>query len=584
MCGIVGFVDKKLRLTPEEKQQVLEKMLARIKHRGPDGQGTELFPWGGIAHARLSILDLSDAAAQPMWNAQKTLALSFNGEIYNHNEFKRELEQKYTFHTHADTESLLHAYEEWGSDSLTRMRGMFAFNVYDARSRELFFAVDRFGIKPLYYIDTPEWFAWSSEAKAFKELPGFIFEVNESRVSEYLMFRSVAGEETLLKHVHKLLPGQTLTLALDTGNISKSIYWHHHATTGANVGDLLKDSVREHMLSDVPVGVQLSGGLDSSLVSALVRRIIPESQELHSFSIGLRDGEWNEFPYSRRVSEALHTVHHELYFDEQSFCRQLPLATYHYDEPINHSHSVPMMMLSAEAKKHATVLLSGEGADELFGGYRRYATFVGRTPMSEEVVHSNAFSSEKDVRALFQGDVDLTDRRATVRNAQAYGIDPLSVYDTQTYLTTLLLRQDKMGMRSGLENRVPFLDHRLVEAAYAIPFAEKMTAEGGKLQLKEFARTLLPEDIVSRPKVGFGQPIDSWLRNCDGLGAYLRALNNEKKMDFLDKRAISRLVGGHQNGKDNSRILWTLLNFWLWHKIFIQNEEPESLWGFVATS
>lgn len=594
MCGIAGFVDKRGKYSPEERRILLEKMLAAIRHRGPDGSGIFLEKWGGMVHARLSILDLSEAAGQPMWNEHKTLVLSFNGEIYNHNDFKKQL-GAYTFRTHSDTESLLYGYEEWGRACLLRLKGMFSFSIFDKTREEIFLAVDRFGMKPLYYLDTPEWFAWGSEIKALLVLSNSHVELNTEVLGEHLAFRSIAGSQTLLRNVFKMLPAECLTYSLSSASFKKETYWqmneqkfsfdeHEYEKV---VRAKIEKSVQEHMLADVPIGIQLSGGLDSSLVSSLVKRNIPKGQELHSFSIGLADSEWNEFTYSRKVADYLQTSHHEIVFSEVDFCAALPIATYHYDEPINHPHSVPMMLLAKEAAKYVKILTSGEGADEIFGGYRRYTKLFASLNIADEpIIMSNAFVSEEDARVVSPNvNMDLSYRRGIL--SKAAGREShyrLASYDLATYLTPLLLRQDKMGMSFGLENRVPFLDHELVIAGLHLPLEEKIFGGEGKILLKKIATEFLPNDIVYRKKVGFAQPLAEWFRNPKGLGAYLSLLRKPASpRAFLDYEGINHIINEHLlSTKNHAELLWVLITLELWMRIFIDGIAPNSIWPALS--
>jgi asparagine synthase (glutamine-hydrolysing) len=593
MCGITGFVDKKESLNENDKKELLKKMLDSIKHRGKDGHGITISGSVAIAHARLSILDLSEAGSQPMQNKQGNITLSFNGELYNHLSVRKEIEKKYVFNSHSDTETLLHAYEEFEEKCLNKFKGMFAFSVFDSTADTIFLAVDRFGIKPLYYIDTPEWFAWSSEIKSLLLLPGVKTELNTDALGEHLLFRSIAGMPTLFKDIHKLLPGEFLRYSLDSSLVKKEKYWHlndqHFAFTEidhkTDIARLLEASVVEHMLSDVPVGVQLSGGVDSSLIAALVRKNIPDDQELHSFSIGLADEEWNEFPYSRIVAEQLGTKHHEIVFTEEEFCRTLPVATYHFDEPINHSHSIPMLLLAQYAEKYVKVLMSGEGADEVFGGYRRYIDLAKQDPLDADVVMmSSAFAAEAVVRPVIKGEllIDLSYRKALL--AELEGCSScyrIGAYDLATYVTPLLARQDKMGMKSTLENRVPFLDHELVVAGFHLSDAEKILNGEAKYLIKKIASDFLPNEIIYRPKVGFGQLIGAWLKNSDGLGKYLQFFLQPKyRRNFLDYEKIGVLITEHQSGKqDHAAILWILINLEIWMRVFFEGESPEFVWS-----
>ena len=596
MCGITGFVDKKGKLSQEEKNKLLEKMLASIRHRGNDGAGVYVHGSVAIAHARLSIIDLSKTADQPMQNDNDDIVLSFNGELYDHQNIRKELEKKHKFHTsHSDTETLLRAYEEWGEDCVGKFRGMFAFSVYDLIREHIFLAVDRFGIKPLYYVDTQDWFAWSSEIKSLLLLPGVTRDMNNEVLGEHMIFRSIAGPQTLFKNIYKILPGESLRYIIKDNSVVKKTYWRLNeykflfasSDRQAEITRLLKRSVAEHMLADVPVGVQLSGGVDSSLISALVKQVIPKDQELHSFSIGLSEPEWNEFPHSRLVAKMLGTVHHEIIFTEEDFCRSLPIATYHLDEPINHSHSVPMMLLAEYAAKHVKVLMSGEGADEVFGGYRRYVDLLNSNPTLESIMLSSAFSQEKSVQPFMSGifNADLSFRGRLLNDMKSD--DPyyqVAIYDLATYVTPLLLRQDKMGMRSTLENRVPFLDHDLVLSGLHLNDYEKIERGEAKALLKKIASEFLPNEIIYRPKVGFGQPISAWLRNENGLGRYLRLLSAPKiERSFFNYVAINSVINAHLSGvEDNSGALWTLLNLELWMQIFFDGKSPESIWDSLC--
>lgn len=594
MCGIVGFFDKKKRLDESEKHLLLLAMLEKIAHRGNDAQGTFIEGDVAFAHARLSIIDLSSLGNQPMKSDKSRLHLSYNGEIYNHRDIRKELEGKYPFRSQSDTETLLYGYEEWGAQILSKIKGMFAFSFYNATTEEIFLAIDRFGIKPLYYIDSPDWFAWSSEIKALQALPGVSLSLDKSQLPEYLLFRSLAGQQTLFLGVKKLLPSEFISFQLKTKEPVIKRYWeltaHQTSIEGSHEAAILgalEKSVSEHMLADVPVGIQLSGGVDSSLIGSLVRKNISPNEELHSFSIGLAEPEWNEFPYSRLMAERLNTTHHELVFTEEDFCKALPTATYYYDEPINHSHSVPMMLLAEEANKYVKVLMSGEGSDEIFGGYRRYLSLVdNKTLNNKELILSNAFSSPQEVIALTKcASLNFPYREKLMEISRAE--DPLfqlGYYDIHTYLTPLLLRQDKMGMRSTLENRVPFLDHELVQLAFALPLEEKIKEGESKFLLKKVALTYLPQEISHRKKVGFSQPISVWLRNEKLFGKYLSmVIDANKRRGLFDHATLISLRDEHLSGNvDRSGILWTLITLELWTQIFIDGKEPSTLWQTLS--
>lgn len=592
MCGIAGFVDKKGQLPVERRREVLDGMLDAIAHRGPDGLHAAVVGNVGVAHARLAVLDLSEAADQPMWNETHTKVLSFNGELYNHLDVRADLPET-TYASHGDTATLLHAYEALGEACVPAFKGMFAFSLLDTEQEQLFFAVDRFGIKPLYYLDTEDWFAWSSEPKTFRHLPGFTLALNDTALREHLQFRSIAGDTTLFKDVRKLLPGMQMVYSLATNTHESKRYWGATdalavavVPTEGDIRNLLSTSVREHLLSDVPVGIQLSGGVDSSVVAALVREALPLPHVLHSYSIGLAEDGWNEFAHARAVAEQLGTVHHELVFTEREFCKRLPQATLHYDEPINHSHSVPMFLLAREAKKEVKVLMSGEGADEIFGGYRRYATLLAEAPSDMNILHSNQFVNAEQLARVIQHlpPADLHARSQILAEAkEASSFARTGWYDLRTYLPPLLLRQDKMGMASGLENRVPFLDHEVVRAGLALPDIDKLARGEGKPLLKRIAASYVPSEVVYRPKVGFGQPIAAWLRHADGLGAYLRFFTEPTTVrSYLDYDGIATLIEEHHAGADHPAVLWTLITLEVWMQVFVDGRTPEQVWNAIS--
>ncbi|KAA0205815.1 asparagine synthase (glutamine-hydrolyzing) [Candidatus Uhrbacteria bacterium] len=582
MCGIAGFVDKRGRLNPEEKRRTMEAMLSRVRHRGNDGTGMFVRDKLALGHVRLSILDVSSRADQPFISEDGERALSYNGELYNFRELDEALGKKKR--TSSDTETFLHALERWGSNVFRHLRGMYAFAFADRES--VLLGVDRHAIKPLYYIDTPDWFAWSSEAKALFVVPGIRPEFDEAALDEYLLFRQVSGSRTLWKNVKRFLPAEWMRIDAASGAITKrGSHWIDDPQPGAYEGDdalreQLIDAVRSHLIADVPVGLQLSGGIDSSLVAVLAAELVPQ-ERFHTFSIGLADDAWNEFPYSRRVAERIGSSHHELVFTPEDFRRELAIATYHLDEPVNHSHSVPMMLLAREAAKSVKVLLSGEGADEVLGGYKRYLDPRAHGTSPKEVIMISAFATPQSVsRVLGRAAApDLAFRLSSLGSAALPMIERVLKSERQTYLFSMLVRQDKMGMASTLENRVPFLDVPLVDFASRMPTAEKIGSGHTKIAPKRLARDFFDEAFVYRPKVGFGQPIADWLRRPKILGDMLcLALDHEAFVaPHLDQKAIKKLYDEHCSGQDHSSILWPVLTLELWGRIFQQGTDPATL-------
>lgn len=581
MCGIIGFVDKKKRLTEKECAALSNKMLQEIEYRGRDNSSTYTDESTTLGHNRLAILDRSVRSDQPFLNKDQSIVMCYNGEIFNHINLHASTKDGMC-QPPSDTKTFMSLYEEWREDSFKLIRGMFAVSFYNKNTQEITLAIDQFGIKPLYYIDTPDWFAWSSELKVFKSLPNICFTTNEEKLFEHAIFRTTMGSETMLDGVSKLSPGEFLKYNLADHSFKKTTYSHLQEES-LPLKQLLEKSVSEHMLSDVPIGLQLSGGLDSSLISAIAVQNTNQ-KNIHSFSIGLAEKEWNEFEYSRKVASQLQTTHHEILFTQEEFCKNFPVATYHLDEPIAYPNTVPLMILAKEAGKHVKVLLSGEGADELFGGYTRYTKLIEGSGSPEDILFSNAFCMPDEVLKLFVIDSknSLKNRLDLVESGRDRSLaEKISLYDLKTFLPSLLLRQDKMGMASHVENRFPFLDQRIVAYALHLENKEKFTAAETKIALKKVAENYLPNEIIYRKKCGFGLPIASWLKNDSGFGKYLNLLRHLKtKRSYLNYDAIEEYITEHLSGtKDRSEVLWILISLEIWTRIFIDRENPYTLWN-----
>ena len=377
MCGTVGFVDKRRAYNDAEKKALIGKMISSIAHRGRDGVGHFIDGPVVIGNVRLSILDTSARGMQPFFDASHQVAVSYNGEIYNYRDVNRLLESRYNFTSSCDTETLVYSYLDDGDGFLHRLFGMFAFSLLDRPRQKLVLATDRFGIKPLYYIDTDDWFAWSSEAKSLFELPDFKAELLAEALSEHLLFRHVAGARTLFKDVKRVLPRQMISYDLKTGALTEKRYWEMAERRMDSRSDyielrkLLNQSVAEHLIADVPVGLQLSGGVDLSLITAMASG---NQRGVHTYSIGLEDSAWNEFRYSRRVAKQFRTQHHELLFTEGDFIQLIPLLTYQLDEPLGHSHSVPMYILANSCAAGCEGALERRGRRRGFFGLQAAST------------------------------------------------------------------------------------------------------------------------------------------------------------------------------------------------------------------
>lgn len=619
MCGIAGILN--LNAGEPVDASLIERMTSSMSHRGPDDDGLYLNGRVALGHRRLSIIDL-ESGHQPMVCKTRGRAIVFNGEIYNFQELKKELQQQgLPFLTRSDTEVLLQLCDFEDLSWLERLNGMFAFAFWDEKHRTLLLARDRLGIKPLYYAVLKDTLVFASEIKALCVHPRFERAVNEPRIPEYLAFRSLAGDETLLKGVYQVPPGCAMVWREGMTSPVVLRFWREgQDRTVADYADatrpsyrqleeLLVSSVRYRMISDVPLGTFNSGGVDSSLVTAIVRSMF--EGELHTFSVGFEDPTYDERRYAQLVADKLGTRHHTLTLTEFDYADSLEKTIWHLEEPINHPHSVHLLCLSKLAKEFVTVVLTGEGSDELFGGYPRYhipqllrycpslspeladrligwATKMGarRTVKCLEYVSLNQDEDTgilhnarpvplTDFRNCVSSALDLQARRDVLRNGSARFSSTVSrtlYLDQRAYLPSLLLRLDKMSMAAGIEARVPFLDYRIVEWSYLLPDEAKVRGLTTKWVVKRMAEKWLPSEIINRKKMGFGIPLGKWLRNRDGLGRYLSLLGEKKTLNrgFLDPSAVGRLVRDHESSvADHSEVLWGLINLELWMRMFV---------------
>ena len=593
MCGIAGFIDKKGVLNPSSSgKKLVQTMVKTIEHRGRDDSGYFHNKNLYFGHTRLAIIDLTSRGHQPMLSQNKKLVITYNGEIYNFQSTKKKLKKDYSFTTATDTEVLLRAYEKWGFiESLSKHKGMFAFALFDQSNQNLYLAIDRFGIKPLYYLNNDHFFAFASEIKALLTLPRIIPKLNEQKLEEYMSFRYLSGEQTLFQNIFKLEPAQWLRIHTKNNSFSRGTYWSlkkkrlsSRMTHEQQLQKILQKSVKEHLITDAPLGLQLSGGVDSSLIAAFAARI--KKKQFHSFSIGLKDQSWNEFKYSKIVSRKLKTIHHQYKFTELDFCKLLPKLTYHMDEPISHSHSVPMFILAKKARQTVKVLLTGEGADEIFGGYSRYEPLVAGKPSNQEIIMAAQFGNPKTLQEILNHRLsDKFPLRKKIISAYSNMniFDRVSMLDQKTYLLSLLIRQDKMGMAANVENRVPYLDYKLVEFAFSLPLSEKIQQKKSKIILKKIAKKYIPRECIDRKKIGFGQPIDQWLRNPVGFGRYLKLLTQGPVRRFINYSKLKKIIAEHTSGKKNhSQTLWILINLEIWMKIFIEREDYRFIWSRIS--
>jgi asparagine synthase (glutamine-hydrolysing) len=620
MCGIYGRLARDGSPVPSPADLLAVRRLA---HRGPDDEGT----WSGgrvfLGMRRLSIIDLV-GGHQPIGNEDGSIQVVYNGEIYNFREIRRELEAHgHRFATDADTEVLVHGYEEWGEAVLDRLNGMFALALWDGRSHTLLIARDRVGVKPLYYFADVRRLVFASEIKAILAHSDMPREVEPAGLLNYFAFGHAVGEQTMYRGIRKLLPGHLLRVR--AGEITIRPWWNpapgaavalSFRDCAAEVRRLLEDSVRLRLVSDVPLGAFLSGGLDSSAVVALMGRHM--DRPVDTFSIGFDSGAaFNELPDARLVSAHLGTTHHETIVTSRDLVDTLQTLVYHFDEPFGDAACFPTYLVSRLAREHVTVALTGEGGDELFGGYRRYLaarwmrllrmatgglagpllsplTALPRFRRLKKLVEAAGVRddgaryagflrvfSDDALRHLFDarfdGAVRAYDALAVYRRYfhEGRGAEELNQYmfvDMKTWLAdTYLEKVDKTSMAVGLEARVPILDYRLVELALNIPPAYKMSSGETKRVLRAAVADLLPARTMRKPKHGFAVPTDPWFRG--ELRAFARDVlldSRTRQRGYVRAAAVERLWQEHQDGREvRDGQLWLLLNFELWARQYL---------------
>jgi asparagine synthase (glutamine-hydrolysing) len=628
MCGICGVLNFD-RQVPVERA-VVAAMNQTIVHRGPDEDGFFVQGPVGLAMRRLSIIDVA-GGHQPITNEDGSVVLVYNGEVYNHKTVREGLIARGHFYrTQTDTESVVHGYEEYGVDVVRHLQGMFAFALWDARRQTLLLARDRLGIKPLYYLRTPRALIFGSEIKAILAHPDARPELDREVLSEYLAFGYVAGERTLFQGVRKLQPGHTMEVSA-SGEIQIRQYWDLPAYVPEDrpqryvvqtYRQKLEETVVSHLMSDVPLGVFLSGGLDSSAVAALTAR--HHDGPVKTFSVGYDESRFSELPYARQVAEHIGSDHHEIRISEQDFFDALPRLIWHEDTPLMGPASVPLYFVAKLAREHVKVVLSGEGSDETLAGYSRYPwtiwnrrfdavygvlpqglralvrrqiadgpwfraglkrkllhTFLGRDGgFWESLYFDNFFSafSEKEQRSLLTPEFQPTpgaaykDELAFLHSRSGDMLDRLLYTDIKSYLVELLMKQDQMSMAASVESRVPFLDHVLLEFAMTIPAKFKTRGLTGKWILKEAVRDLLPASIIHRRKLGFPTPFERWL--AAGRLDQIEALMLEPRTlgrGIFRESALRDLFASHRSGRRNNYDrIWRIYTLELWYRVFVE--------------
>lgn len=613
MCGIVGVVN---RDGAEVDGNLLQAMTDMLHHRGPDGAGYYRFAGVGLGHRRLSIIDIA-AGHQPMSNEDGTIWVTFNGEIYNFHVLRSELKSAgHMFRTHSDTEVLVHGYEQWGEGLVSRLRGMFAFGIFDQRAQRLFLARDRFGIKPLVYSENSNKIVFASEIKAILRDPGITREIDEEALADYFELGYIPAPHTAFRGIHKLLPGHIASIDINSRNpIVQRSYWHlpyeeqielSEADASEQLEALLADAVRSELVSDVPLGAFLSGGIDSSTVASMMVR--NSNDRIKTFTIGFRDERFSEVGFAREVAEAINADHHE-YIVEADVAELLPRLAYHFDEPFADASAVPTYYLCRMARQNVTVCLSGDGADELFAGYDRYHQCLALCrmdfiphgmrraicgPLGSVLRRWHGYSLTPEERfidymrgqyGVRQDQVLLNlppnaqmqrERRPFeyLRNAFCPNTkDLLHRYlevDAITYLPNdILAKVDVTSMMNSLEVRVPLLDHELAEFVARLPSNMKLRNGISKYLLKKTMGARLPKSVLNRPKMGFGVPVRQWVATSLKGMTHEYLLNPSRVSGLLDAPVLRRMVEDNEKKLYRSQIsgkLWWALFFEVWYQ------------------
>ena len=639
MCGIAGILE--FGRDARADATALRAMCQIMAHRGPDDDGIHAQGPAGIGMRRLSIVDVA-GGHQPIANEDGSLTIVFNGEIYNHLSLRQQLIARgHTYRTHSDTETIVHLYEEYGAECVNHLRGMFAFAIWNRNTKTLFIARDRLGIKPLYYRLSSDRLLFGSEIKVLLAHGTIRPEFDRAALPEFLAFGYLSGDKTFYSGIEKLMPGHTMEIGLD-GRPKIRRYWDLNVSSTHSSRDenhyvqgyreLLEGAVESHLMSDVPLGVFLSGGLDSSAVAALMTRIRREPVE--TFSVGYGEQTYSELPYARIMAEHIKSQHREVIVSEEDFFGSLPHLIWHEDEPIVWPSSISLYFVARLARERVTVVLTGEGSDETLAGYTRYAftlknaamdrayramvpgalrrglrntvatspllgatlrrklehTFLAKDGASwASFYFDNFFSAfgEAEQAGLLTREFASQFAPATAyENVLGYWnqssgemLQRLLYTDIKTYLVELLMKQDNMSMAASIESRVPFLDHVLVEYAARIPREVQLKGLAGKNILKKAMEGILPHEIIYRPKLGFPTPWSGWLAGprLETIRAMLlepRSLNR----GYFRREAIERLFDEHRaRHRDNYDRIWRLLNLEWWHRVCLENEPHEEV-------
>lgn len=606
MCGIAGFVSD-----IKNKRKILKSMCDRIKHRGPDAEGFYTDDAVALGHRRLSIIDLK-AGSQPMFNEDKSIVVVFNGEIYNYIELKSKLQDKgHKFETNADTEVLVHGYEEWQEELPKKLRGMFAFVIWDKNNHKLFGARDHFGIKPFYYTQINNEFLFASEIKSFLEYPNFKKELNTEVLGPYLSFNYVPVEDTFFKGVKRLNPGHSFTYC--DGSLTIDRYFdltfdvndQEYEKIVDEVEQVMKDSVNKHMLSDVEVGSFLSSGIDSSYIVSLAK---PQN----TYTVGYDVPKYNEANYAKDLAEKLGISNKTKKISKEEYLEVIPKIMYYMDEPLADPAAVALYFVSQLASKNVKVVLSGEGADELFGGYNTYReeidfNFYNKIPFWIRNIVSRFFSlfpehrginflvrrgqklenvyigvnkvfSKRDIKKLIKVNPGLSTQEITKPVYQAQqGKDNIikrQAIDINFWLIKdIFQKADRMTMANSIEGRVPFTDIEVFKVARRLPTKAKVTKENTKVALRDAAKRSIPNESYKKKKLGFPVPLREWMREEDYYQTIKSAFDLPIAHELFNTKIINKLLDDHKEKKcDNYKKIWTIYCFIVWYQDFFVDE------------
>ena len=609
MCGFAGFTGYL-----ENGKDVLTNMMNRIVHRGPDSAGQYIDDKAYMGFRRLSIIDL-DNGSQPMFNEDKKIVITFNGEIYNHQELRKELIEKgHIFANNSDTEVLIHAYEEYGEDMLNKLRGMFAFVIWDSAKETIFAARDYFGIKPFYYAVVDGNLVYASEIKSILEYPGYKKEVNEVALENYLTFQYSVLEETFFKGIYKLMPSHCLTFHNKKLNIKR--YWEPEFDADESktlddwineIDDAMHDSVEHHKISDVEVGSFLSSGVDSSYVAC-------SADVDKTFTVGFDNGEkYNEISYAKELSELIPVKNYSKTITPEEFWGNFGKIQYHMDEPLADPSAVALYFVCNTASKYLKVVMSGEGADEIFGGYNIYKEplavpaydkipfpirrFIGkiashlpkksginflirRGKKLEDRFIGNAYMfTEEERKKLLKIKTDAPSPAEVVkpfydRVKDKDPVTKMQFVDLNAWMVgDILLKADKMSMANSLEVRVPFLDKKIMELAERIPLKYRVNDENTKFAMRKAALRRMPEKWAGKKKLGFPVPTRVWLKEDKYYNIVKEKFTGEVAQKYFNTDMLVKLLDDHKNGKaDNSRRVWTVYTFLVWYDQFFNDD------------